>query len=275
MSDLALIVSLSNIGLRMISEKKLAQELQAMMQRLANQELLLQSVVSNTMDSLGNQEVRNAQEALKDALISSSPRHELTSAINHLQSAASHFEEKATREGHSSFVLIRGEYKTRTEYIDKAVDALHKASNCYAIIASIYSGLGEWQLTAKYADLFKLDFFFSAYVKGFHSGQDVLDIEKEGKPLTTLLTKLAPGKNEWKTVDDSLAYMRILSIPHGSHEDIPESNDALIKSIRKGSIKVEDLPNLFNANLNSHLKSKCLGFLPPDILRYAPPDFSL
>jgi hypothetical protein len=153
MSDLTLLVSLSNIGLRMISEKKLAQELQAMMQRLANQELLLQSVVSNTMDSLGNQEVRNAQEALRDALISSSPRHELTSAINHLQSAATHFEEKAAR-------VHFGKEGYPPKYTVSA-EALSKTANCYAVIATIYAGLKERDLTAKYASLCKVCFLLS------------------------------------------------------------------------------------------------------------------
>jgi hypothetical protein len=181
MPNLALLVSLGSLSLRQIQQKKLAQELQAIMQRLANQELLLQSVVSNTMESLGNQEVRNAQEALKDALMSSSPRHELTSAINHLQSAASHFEEKAVRVHFGKDAPKTKDGYTVIQKADFVIseNALSKAANCYAIIATIYSGLRERGLTVKYANLFKVAFMSSHIDRELRKGPDGTDEEEK------------------------------------------------------------------------------------------------
>jgi hypothetical protein len=143
--------------------------------------------------------------------MSSSPRHELTSAINHLQSAASHFEEKALRESRSSWIKVAGRYeKVRIEYIDRAVDAFRKAANCYAIIASIYSGLGEYQLTAKYADLLKVAFYLTLAPRGFYDRSAQID-EAELLQLLGLLSKLGP--DNVKTGADAMASVRIISLP--------------------------------------------------------------
>jgi hypothetical protein len=229
MSGLALIVSLSNLGLRMISEKKLAQELQAITQRLANQELLLQSVVSNTMDSLGNQEVRNAQEALKDALMSSSPRHELTSAINHLQSAASHFEEKAAR-------VHFGKEGYPPKYTVSA-EALSKAANCYAVIATVYAGLKERDLTAKYANLFKADLHYSFFDKRDRNSGNFLTSWDDFLEIMGFLRALTKGLFEQlNTSGDVRAWYSILVFSglSGDLDDPRAANFVNILAISSG-----------------------------------------
>jgi hypothetical protein len=102
MLDLTILVSLGNIAIRTLTQTQLAAQINAI------------------MGDLGVQEVKNAKRALQDALRSSDPRHELISAVNHFQSAASNF----------------------------TADSSHgKAAECYAAIATIYASLGEHQIS--------------------------------------------------------------------------------------------------------------------------------
>lgn len=127
MSELTMLVSLCNIATRVITQQQLAQE------------------IHDIMDDLGDQEYRNAGQALQDATISSDPRHELISAVNHLQSSASSYESIYAREANKSEFF--------RERVDQAA-AIWNASQCYALIAVIYCQLGETQLKVKYAGKF-------------------------------------------------------------------------------------------------------------------------
>lgn len=104
----------------------------------------LASEIRQIMSKLGEQQFANALVALDDALSSSNPRHELTSAINHLQDAASAFKE-AFDKASGKKLDNRGDYKhARYPFGRGMCEAL-------GLITVIYAGLGEKKLALKYA----------------------------------------------------------------------------------------------------------------------------
>lgn len=102
--------------------------------------------INGIMGDIAEQEFSNARQAFRDAQTSSSPRHELTSAINHLQSAASSFESRISLEYRkTSDWLGRG----GTDYYVIARLRLRRVE-CFALITVIYASLQEPTLVGEY-----------------------------------------------------------------------------------------------------------------------------
>lgn len=102
--------------------------------------------INGIMGDIAEQEFTNAKQAFRDAQTSSSPRHELTSAINHLQSAASSFESR-----------INSEYRKTTDWRGRGGTDYYviarlrlRRVECFALITVIYASLQEPTLVGEY-----------------------------------------------------------------------------------------------------------------------------
>src|SRR5215472_3422580 len=70
--------------------------------KLVSNEVLARQI-NSIVGEFGDQEFLNAKHSLQDAEISGDPRHELISAVNHLQSAGSSFNMRLNHESSKVF----------------------------------------------------------------------------------------------------------------------------------------------------------------------------
>ncbi len=225
MSVIAVLTSLGSLATRAITSANLAQQIDAL------------------LGDLGEQEFRNAQQAFRDAQTSKAPRHELTNAINHLQSAATIFESRQRRISSSDLYSI---------YKEDMIPLFEKQCLCYATIAAIYASQGERELMLTYTRFFcDTSYLYLSYIKkgaqghlrykeGFwsHVLTDTVDDviyniftskrEKE-RIHREVSRKLAQEELDllvkWKR--EALAFLGKLNAPIGRLNELPERVDQL------------------------------------------------
>jgi len=129
----------------------------------------LASQIRRIMHDLGEQEFDNARIALADAENSSDPRHELSIAIGHLQSAASNLDAAYQSElaPKASVFAIFGPQFWSAPLADRVwptgLHAARVASKSRALIALIYAKLGDKKIANR-----KIEDFLATYDRGFH-----------------------------------------------------------------------------------------------------------
>jgi predicted histidine transporter YuiF (NhaC family) len=158
--------------------------------------------LDKVIDRLSGLEFSNAQLALRDAQLSSQPRHELTSAITHLRSAAANFksstQEARDRVNKATAVIFAGVMSSVMFLVPlsfipveipaavvlarsraKLIEMTRREYQCYAMIAAIYCVINERDLTVQYGEIFYDTFkvFVSMY-KGDDIGQEVENANK-------------------------------------------------------------------------------------------------
>ncbi len=193
-------LALANLTHRLVSEHQLAVE------------------VRGIMRDLGKQEFRNAMIALADADMSSSPRHELTSAINHLQSAISNLQ--------SAYASARRSFgQSLTAQDDPNFDPDHprypfgiSISQAQAFIAAIYYRLGEQGLAQRYGEEFRRDL-----MKGYAKRYDVRDgFDKAwggGVPASRLVAQFTSNveansklQGAFRAIDEGGQFLRCIGV---------------------------------------------------------------
>ncbi len=151
----------SNVATKTVSHAKLAEE------------------ISKIMSDLGDQEFSNAKGSLANVASANDKRLQLTNAVGHLETAASNFESAYNRE----------EKKFWGPNWKLQETLKHKQSICYAMITSIYAGLGERALLQKYAILYRKA-IAEYLVASDRNMRDILDRDKEWEAAKKFLTDL-------------------------------------------------------------------------------------
>lgn len=140
---------LSNIAGQNITQERFVARLFPLLQHLCMRETTTLDGDSDGINDAGVQEILCAEHVLKEMQQSKRPQQDLTVVMFYLQTAATHFEERAV---HAHFERANARRYTR------GAEALARAATCYAIIATISARSGASEEALKYAELFKLDF---------------------------------------------------------------------------------------------------------------------